>query len=210
MKIRNVILSKWFPANDTFATKMARICILREELMFELQCSIEAVEMKNPKEYDNDWRSLYFFRKMHITVTELRSAIERLSMDEPFQAFLNEHPNTFRREFDVLKNKLNSTFKGIKGLRSDVGAHILEQPVHQALQNMSSERRGFFQLSSIYPRKTHYEFTSELIMAIILRDSNDEERKAKSIIEALMSTFDKLFERIDRLFVAYLKHRRLI
>lgn len=35
--IRHITLSRWFPANDPLATLVARLCILREDYLLELQ-----------------------------------------------------------------------------------------------------------------------------------------------------------------------------
>jgi hypothetical protein len=211
MKIKRVNLSKWFPANDPFATKMARICILREELMFELYCALESQNVPMNDEYSSSWQQTYFFRKMHITVAEIRSAVESLARDVKFKAFLKKQPGTFQIEFTELKKNLNSTSEAIKDFRRDVGAHFSEDSIHQALQSMSHERNGFFQISRA-PRKTHYEFAEELIMAVMVRNTPNEKqyKKAISIVDALTNTTSKLFHRIDFLFISYLKDRNLV
>ena len=35
--LRHITLSKWFPGNDPIATVVARLCILREDYLLELQ-----------------------------------------------------------------------------------------------------------------------------------------------------------------------------
>jgi hypothetical protein len=37
MHIRTVNLKKWFPGNDILAAQVARLCILREDFLFELE-----------------------------------------------------------------------------------------------------------------------------------------------------------------------------
>lgn len=210
IKIDN--LADWFPANDRFASQMARICILREELMFELHCYIESRNVKDTTEYKESWRQVYYFRKMHVTIVEMRNALLSLAKGREFKSFLSKQPNRFQEQFSELKEQLELTAKEMKHFRNDLGAHIKEDAVHHALQDMGGKREGYLQISEHMARTTHYEFTGELIMALMLRDSpnQDQSEKANTIMKRFIATTHLLFQRIDFLFFRYLIDRNLL
>jgi YesN/AraC family two-component response regulator len=209
-KIVTVKLSEWFPSNDELATKMARLCILREELMFEFQCAIESRDVPIKDDYGQAWRQFYYFRKMFGTLQEIRSAIESLAKDANFKSFLNAQPLKWQKQFTQLKSKLESESEEIKTIRTEFGVHIKENIVREALLNMSHERWGFLHISQ-RPAKTHYKFSSELIMAIMLRNTPDNKqlRRAQQIVDVLTSTIEKLFPIIDTIFFGYTIDRKL-
>lgn len=212
MKIKDVVLSTWFPADDQFATKMARICILREELMFELHCSMNAHKLSDAGNYDESWIKLYFFRKMFITISEIRSAIEALSQDRDFKLFLKKQSIPFRHRFEEIKRNLHSTSDTIKEFRNTLSGHIKQDCIWDALQTMDYDRHGIIQISRESPRKTHYKFTGELIMAVMLRNipNNRQIDKANEIVNTFFKSTDKLFPLIDFLIIGYGKYRQLL
>ena len=115
MKKINVKLREWFPVNDEFAIKMARICILREMLAFEFQCALKcALNRGNNKvevEFGSAFGDMYFFIKMCSSVNEINSAIETLSMDKGYKSFMKRQDVTLKKEMNNLKMNLRSTLK---------------------------------------------------------------------------------------------------
>jgi hypothetical protein len=212
MKNISVELWKWFPADDEFAIAMARLCILREELMFEFNCAKESRNVTTKDNYGSSWGRLYFFRKMSNTLLEIRKAIETIAPDKKFKLFLRNQSPDFKKEFKQLQSNLNSTKDIIKDIRDNIGTHINSAPVNKALQTMSNERSGFLQISWDNPQKTHYKFAEELIMAVMFRDTPDEQQmnKANEIMDALTKVMTELFVRLDMLFFTYARDRKLI
>ena len=131
MKTRIIIvkLAKWFPSDDGLATKMARLCILREDLMFQFQCAIESHDVPIKDDYGSAWRETYYFRQMFGTLQEIRRAIESLAQDVNFKSFLDTQSSKLQQEFIQLKKKFDSERDKIKTIRSEIGVHIEEKIV---------------------------------------------------------------------------------
>ena len=210
-RIITVKLWEWFPSNDDLATKMARLCVFREELMFQFRCAREANDVPIEDDYGPAWRQIYYFRKMFGTLQEIRRAIESLAKDVNFESFLDTQSPELQKKFTQLKAKLQSDTKAIKTIRTEYGVHIEEQFVEEALLKMSHERWGFLHISQS-PAKTHYKFVGELIMAIMLRNTPDEKhvQKAQEIVDLLASNIENLFPIIDEIFFNYAKDRKLL
>ena len=82
-----VKLSKWFPANDELAAKIARLCILREDLVTEIR-GLSAESIKELEGNSVEWRQLYFIRNFIRTLREMLSGVEHLLQDKEFRAML--------------------------------------------------------------------------------------------------------------------------
>ena len=211
-RIISVKLWKWFPSNDDLAKKIARLCIFREDLMFELHCEIESINVSVNDDYGSSWRQFYYFRKMFSTVTEIRRAIESLANDRSFKYFLANQSPGLQREFKRLKKQLDSERENMKTIRNEIAVHIEEHIVGEALQNMDAERWGFLHISQSTPRKTHYKFAGELIMAIMLRNTPNDKQldRANEIVGILTNTTKSLFSIIDWIFFNYSIDRKLL
>src|SRR4030042_3597532 len=210
MKMIDVRFLKWFPPNDEFAAMMARLCILREDLIFEQQSAIESKHTPETDEYGYEWRLMYFFRKISITLSEILSTIDGLSKDKNFKIFLAKKSANFKNDFDQLKKNLNSAKVTIREIRGNVGgAHIHQKSVEDALRNMAPERSGVLQVSPQTPTKTPYKFTNGLLFTLMVRDvsGEQEEIKMKKIINQILDVLKKLLPRIDLLFSKYAKDR---
>lgn len=213
MHIRNINLNKWFPENDKFAAGMAKLCILREDFLFELQGFVESHSVPIEDEYGTDWRQLYFFRRMCTTVKEVRNAIEVLSKEsKEFKQFLKEQPTDLVKHVDSFKADLNRALKTIDTVRNEVSAHIKQSSIEQALNKMRDEQRsGVLQISFEMPAKTHYKFTVELLMAIMLKDvpPDNQEKEAKERVDKFIPAVQNLLEMINMIFSFYAKERVL-
>jgi len=212
-KIKDVVLSKWFPADDQFAAKMARLCILREDLMYELTCSINAYRSHKQRDYDQSWVMFYFFRKMFITVSEIRGAIELLAQDADFKNILMKQPTSIKSSFKDVKDNLQTTSDLIKEIRNTMSGHIKLSSLWDALQIMDYERHGILQISTEGPKDTHFKFTGELLMAVMFRNVPKDKKQldeARKIADAFIKSIDKLFHHIDHLFFQYARDRKLL
>ena len=77
---------------------------------------------------------------------------------------------------------------------------------------MNIDRYGLFIIPDpLIPKKTHYEFVGELILCMIAGDvpESDQEKKGNKVIKSLLLSLDKIFHRIDILFLSYAKDRKL-
>ena len=112
-----------------------------------------------------------------------------------------------------LKNSLISSIKLIKDVRDSIGSHVQEVAVRNALKNMDHIRHGDLVIPDNFsPKQTHYKFTGELIISMLIRDASPEhqEEEAEKIVLALTGSLDKLFHRIDLLFFCYAHDRKLL
>ena len=134
--IRIISLHKWFPENDEFAARMARLCILREDFLFELEEYVGAISAPLEDEYGPTWRQLYFLRRMCVTLKEVRSACEDLSINEEFKRFLDIQPESFVKDWRRFKADLKRAMSMIQPVRDQVSAHIKQSSIEQALRQM--------------------------------------------------------------------------
>jgi hypothetical protein len=162
-------------------------------------------------EYGPAWRQLYFFRGMCHTSREIQSVIQGLSKEEDFKQFLKKQPKDFVRDFNSLKINLNKALNTIEAVRDEITAHIKQTSTQQALENMSEKRSGFLQVSFESPRKTHYKFTGELLLAIMFKDIPPEHQQEEAIerINLFVNGVQNLLQMVDILFFSYAKERGL-
>lgn len=213
LKIIPVELWKWFPPDDDFATKMVRLCILREQLMFEFQCSLDNKNVPAEDDYGLGFRMIYSFLKMCSIVREIKSASDRLFDDKDYKNFLKRQNDSLRKEMDELKNKLISSIELIKDVRDNIGSHVQEGAVKKALKSMDHIRCGDLVIpDNLIPKTMHYKFTGELMLSMIIRDASPEHQweEAEKIVRALTGSLDKLFHRIDLLFLCFAHDRKLL
>lgn len=208
-QIRNVTLYKWFPKDDKIAAHMARLCILREDFSLELASSAED-SIPTIDENGVDWRKIYFFRALCKTLLGISGVVASLQKMKEFQNFLKDQPN-IKKLFDQLKEKLEQGHTIIKDIRNEVSGHILEKPMHEALDNMDLERFGTLQIGSNFAN-IHYKFVSELIMAMLFRKipSHEQGKYAKEILDKFFGVVNAVMDAIDSVIIVYAKSRRLL
>ena len=135
LHLRHITLSKWFPANDPIATLVARLCILREDYLLELQGLIKKdfnpfdvrSPVSKPDSLDGNspsWRRLYFFRSLLRTLNEIRNAVERLFVDSEQKTALASETLELRQAFEVLRDEIRGLSIVIKDLRDRIGGHV--------------------------------------------------------------------------------------
>jgi hypothetical protein len=210
MRIKIIKLRRWFPPDDQLATAMARLSILREDFIFELQGAIESKSVPMNDEYGHGWRVTYFFRKMCNTVREIRNVIERAALDGSFEGILDSKSTDFAEAVRQLQADLNRSSDVMKDVRDTLGAHMLEKSVAEALQNMGYDDSGVLQDSRDW-RKRHYKFTEQLAVAVMFRSVPEEqlEDQAKQKVDAFIKAIENLVFTIDALFISYVTDRKL-
>jgi hypothetical protein len=181
--------------------------------MFEFQCSRNNKNLPAEDDYGFGFRMIHSFLKMCSIVREIKSASDRLFDDNDYKKFLKRQKDFLRKEMDELKNNLISSIELIKDVRDNIGSHVLEVAVRKALKNMDHIRHGDLVIPDNFaPKQTHYKFTGELIIAMLIRDASPEHQweEAEQIVLALTGSLDKLFHRIDLLFFCYIHDRKLL
>ena len=202
-------LRKWFPVGDRFAATVARLCILREDLMLEGLGAI-ARGMGKLDRNSIPWRKLYFLRNSIKTLAEIRSAIETLKQIKKFQDLLERESKENRKKFKSFCDLTNSTHSLIKELRNAVGGHILHESVVRALDSQEFDWMGTLEIGET-PETLHYKFAGELLLAILLPNIPASKRGAR-IIEILKTAGEltAALGAIDLVFWMYLKERGVV
>ncbi len=176
-----VAIRRWFPPHDPLAAKIARLCILREDLLTEM----EGVFTEDIKELDGhsaEFRRMYFLRNLVRTQIELSSAIRAIGKAHPIA----------------------------KDVRNDICGHVKEKAVQEALETMDPGAWGFLVLGKT-GRNTHYKFAGEVTAAILLKGVSDEERsKIKSGKWEIIAELVPVFALIEHCVLIYAKSRKLL
>lgn len=118
-----------------------------------------------------------------------------------------------RRDQLVLKEitrKLNEARPLIERLRNSLGGHVETHFVADALNDMKSDRFGFFEVGAKI-KLTHYRFAGELVAEMLVTGIPPDQREAQ--IEKDMKTLAGLLSILDgleRIIAIYLEARNLV
>jgi hypothetical protein len=162
--IKIVEFRRWFPPDDPVAVKLARACILREDLLIEMR----GILAESTEEFDGaspEYRRMYFLRGLFRSYTELSSVLQGLFGCPTFRTLLDKQTESLKQRFEELK-----------GIRNDVCGHVLEQAVRGALERIPPQAFGFLEISETVI-ETHYKFVSEFVAEMLLKDVSPDERK---------------------------------
>lgn len=207
--VRVVVLRKWFPPGDPLAAMIARVCILRDDLLIEMQgVYTEAIDELDGSSAQH--RRMYFLRNMIRTQVELSNSINRLLGAPDFKALLDRQPEVVKAKFDAMAKVLGEVHPLLKDVRNDIGGHVLENAVQAALERMSWESFDFLEIGDT-ANLTHFKFAGEITAEMLLKDVPEDERK-----EIRSSKFSQLvrvlpaFTLIDYCFALYAMDRGLL
>jgi hypothetical protein len=166
LHIKPLKIGKVFPPKDKLAATIARMCILREDAMIEMLAILED-DLGKLDRPDAKNRKFYFLRNLIKTHSELCSAIQTLLMNPEFKQLLNEQSEESRKQFKsrlvVLKYQ-----QVVKEVRNDICGHVSQGAVQSALNRISSESFGFFQLGDS-AMETQFGFCGEVVAAMLLK-----------------------------------------
>lgn len=219
--LRHITLSKWFPGNDPIAIVVARLCILREDYLLELQGLIKtdfnpfdvSSSASKPDSLDGNspsWRRIYFFRNSLRTLNEIRNVVDGLFSDGASRAALANETVELRQAFEVLRDEIRDQSAVIKDLRDRIGGHVLPKGVRDALKGMDHGRNALIEMGETVA-ETHYRFTGDIALAIMFPGKSEE-----SLLVEVQELFDKtaklvfIVGSIDKIFNAYVVGRGLI
>jgi len=203
-------MSKWFPPNDLLAAKIARLCILREDFLLEMN-GVLTPQIKDLDGHSEEWRRLYFVRNLIRTLREIEAGMQRLFSDPEFSAVLAAQESEVQKQFT---NHVASMAKGIgvlKEVRDDICGHVQEAPIRETLNELeNSDLCGILETGPTLQR-TYYKFAGELVVQILVRGAPDSE-KHKVFLEKLEKIGDLIeaFALIDRALYIYMEERSLL
>ncbi|MBZ5697726.1 MAG: hypothetical protein LAN18_04190 [Acidobacteriia bacterium] len=207
--VRTVVLRKWFPPHDPLAAKIARLCILREDLLLEMHGlrteDIEELDGLSPM-----FRKMYFLRNLARTQMELSSALHNLLCNAEFKALLAKQSVGVRAKFTSVAATLGKAHSVLKDMRNDIGGHVLESAVQAALERISWDSFAFLDIGPV-AHLTHYGFAGELAAEMLLKDVSFDERRTptSSKFETLAEPIPA-FSLIEYCFNIYAMDRRLL
>jgi hypothetical protein len=207
-----VKLRKWFPPNDPIAAKIARLCILREDLLLEMQ-GVVADDIPQLDDYSSQFRKMYFFRNLLRTQSELSSAIQALLGDGDFKGLLRGQKKDVQTEFRKAAKAINRGHATLHDVRNDICAHVSQNAVQQALERIDERLPDAFGFLDIGPKAnlTHYKFAGELTAEILLKGVSERERQMlESSKFALLAELLPTFGLIELCLIMYSEDRGLM
>jgi hypothetical protein len=173
-----VEISKWFPPDDPLAAKIARLCILREDFLLEMQ-GVYREDIAELDENSAKFRRQYFLRNLFRTQMEMAAAIQTLLPNPEFKALLEMQSDEVKKEFAKAVEAIGEAHPYLKDVRNDVGGHVLEAAVQAALERIkanSPDTFGLFDIGLIQG-VTHYKFIDEVTSEMLLKDVSEQERR---------------------------------
>jgi hypothetical protein len=176
-RTRIIRLTKWFPPNDPLAAKMARLCILREDFLLEMN-GVFTERIDELDGHSQEWRRLYFIRNLIRTLREIEAGIQRLFTDAEFKALLAKQPDEVQREFAEHAARMADGIGTVKEIRDDICGHVQETAVQEALGELAGT--DIFGLLETGPtmRRTFFKFADELVVQILVRGAPDAHKHA--------------------------------
>ncbi|HYM89948.1 MAG TPA: hypothetical protein VES92_12635 [Nitrospiraceae bacterium] len=217
-RIFQINLRKFFPPNDEYATCMARLCILREDL---------ALEAKGISEGPFDWldgngipwRHNYFFRNFAKTVREIASALQTLNCTQEFQQALKKHYTLAEQKvFRDFCKKIQQSIQLITELRNSIGGHVQHKVIGQGLKSINFDWTGFWE-RPMHPRDkfdhTHHPFANDLVLTSLVAGDRPGNLPVRDVTEVLaipgeMAELLDAIPHIDALFELYVVERHLL
>ena len=172
--IRHVDFRKWFPRGDKVAACLARLFILREDLYIEFQ-GLNKEKIKLLDGNSTEWRRTYFTRNIFKTLAEINSAIVTLNRQTEFKEALKSWPTISREKYLKLMTELRKAQPQIKELRNRLGGHVSQDAINKALDSLYLDSRGLMERGPSI-QKIHYQFTTELVLAVMLFDAPEKSR----------------------------------
>jgi len=208
-RVSIVKLRKWFPPHDPLAAKIARLCILREDLLTEMQ-GVYTEDIDELDGHSAQFRRMYFLRSLIRTQAEVSGALQTLLKDANFKSLLDKQSDETKKAFREGAAVIGKAHKLAKDVRNDICGHVLEKAVQAALERIDPEAFGFLDVGQ-KANLTHYKFAGELTAEILLKDVTEKERRTVSSSKySTIADLVSVFLLIERCLVIYAQDRRLL
>jgi len=204
-----VKIRKWFPPDDPLAARIARLCILREDLLLEME-GVFTEDIHALDDHSAEFRRMYFLRNLVRTQIELSGAVQVLLKDSEFKTLLAKESRQIQSDFRKAARAISRAHPIAKDVRNDICGHVREKAVQEALETIDPGAWGFLDLSRI-AKHTHYKFAGELTAAILLKGVSDEEKsKIRSSKWETIAELVPVFALIERCLLIYAQDRKLL
>jgi hypothetical protein len=205
----NIRLTKWFPANDELAFKVARICILREDFLMEMN----GIYSEQIEALDGSWdqyRKTYFIRNMFRTLAEIVGGIRRVREDPEFIRLLAKESADVKLKFENHQKAFAAGIQTLKAWRDSIGGHLQEATVKQTLNELTPEMFGLFEIGKT-SKQTYFKFAGDLIAQAFVTGvqagkKRDVFRERNQQIGGLLPAFSL----IEQILLIYIHGRGLL
>jgi len=208
--VRIVKLRKWFPPRDPLAAKIARMCILREDLLIEMQ-GVYTEDVTELDEHSAEFRRMYFLRNLIRSLTELSAAIQTLLTNQEFKRLLGQQPKPLKEAFHKAAAVIGAAHILVRDVRNDICGHVREAAVQEALERIDAEAFGLWVIGK-KANLTHHKFAGELTSEILLKDVTGEERRtiSASKFATIADLMEEIFGLVEVCFRMYAQDRGLM
>jgi hypothetical protein len=145
-------LRRLFPPDDSLASWIAALCILREDLLLELFGIIED-DLGKLDENDTGHRRTYFWQNTLRTLEEIRDLLNAVNPNAAFrETFATLSPDAHEK-FEVIKKELKASQAFLDGLRTQIRGHLDTDFISEGFGGTRSQRRGFAHATRRYSRQ---------------------------------------------------------
>src|SRR5437879_21429 len=209
LRTRVFRISKWFPPNDVLAAKIARLCILRQDFLLEMN-GVLTEQIKDLDCHSEEWRRLYFVRNLIRTLREIEAGMQRVLSDPEFAVHLAGQGPAVRKQFAEHTASMAKGIGVLKEVRDDICGHVQEGPIRETLNELAdSDLCGILETGPTL-QSTYYKFAGELVIQILVRGVPDSE-KHQVFMEKLekIANLVQAFALIDRVLDIYMEKRNL-
>lgn len=217
-RIFQINLRKFFPPNDEYATCMARLCILREDLALEVTGITEG-PFDRLDGNGIPWRHNYFFRNFAKTVREIASALQTLNCTPEFKRALKKHYTMAQqKDFKKFCKKIEVSIELITELRNSIGGHLQHKVIGQGLKRINFDWTGFWE-RPMHPRDrwdhAHHPFANDLVLTSLVAGDRPDHLPVRDVTEVMaipgvMAELIVAILHIDALFELYVLERQLL
>jgi hypothetical protein len=157
------------------STRIARVCVLFEDLRIEYHCS-RADEELPLDALSRMYRRFYFLRRSLVTLDEFGGALNRLNAIRQWKDHVSGSSDPQRRQVwtDAVRffNEKKDRFATIRG---DIGAHYPERAAAWAVERLKPGTTGSMEI--VYGDDTadaKLHFATELVASVVLRTATPE------------------------------------
>jgi len=122
--------------------QMARLSVLYQDILIELDGALEAAELKELRHSDESNRRFYFVRRGLGTTWEIKQAVDVLQMNKAFQGLKTTMRKENRDMWDDAVKFFQEHQGDLKRWRNDQGGHFTDVAAKFAIDNMPPELKG--------------------------------------------------------------------
>lgn len=207
--IRAVRMGRWLPANDSLAAAIARLMILREDLMLELH-GVVADEILDLDGHSASYRHIYFLRSSVRTLWEIQGALTMILRNPEFKRMIEKRPAKERAQLRDIAKRLNTASHLTKTVRDNIGGHVLHHAVQKALNNIPYDNVGMIEVGRTIKR-THFKMAGDIV-AEIFADGEPEVSKLAKIEKdfQILAGLLPVIVRLEQVLEIYLSSRGLL